>query len=109
VVELILISRLPVHEKDLEILMLRHQFAILDRQRSSRAKLSQSEKLTLAVLTDKLKAVSRRTKGQLSDSLRLFQSKTVLKWHRELVARKWTFQKTNVGGRPRKPKELDQL
>jgi putative transposase len=109
VVDLILISRQPVHEKDLEILLLRRQLAILDRQRSSRAKLSKSEKLTLAVLTVKLKTMSRRTKCQMSDSLRLVKPETVLKWHRDLVARKWTFKRTNVGGRPRKPKALDQL
>jgi putative transposase len=108
-IDLILISRLPVHEKDVEILLLRQQLAILDRQRSSRAKLLKSEKLSLAVLTIKLKALSRRTTRQLSDSLRLVKPETIFKWHRELVARKWTFKRTNVGGRPRKPKELDQL
>jgi hypothetical protein len=69
-VDLILISRLPVHEKDLEILLLRQQLAILDRQQSSRAKLSKSEKLTLAVLTVKLKTISRRTMCQLSNRKR---------------------------------------
>lgn len=98
-----------MYEKDLEILLLTQQLAILYRQRSSRAKLSKSEKLTLAVLTIKLKAMSRQTMCQLSDSLRLVKLQTVLKWHRELVSRKWTFKCTNVGGRPRIPKELDQL
>jgi putative transposase len=107
-VDLIVISRLPIHEKDIEILLLRQQLAILDRQRSSRGKLSKSEKLTLAVLTVKLKTISRRTMRQLSDSLRLVKPETVLKWHRELVAQKWAFRPTNIGGRPRKPKELDQ-
>src|SRR5258708_6363171 len=98
-----------MHEKDLEILLLRQQLAILDRQQGSRAKLSKSEKLTLVVLMVKLKTVSQRTIHQLSDSLRLFKPETVLKWHRDLVARKWTFKRTKVGGRPRKPKALDQL
>jgi hypothetical protein len=57
VVDLILISPRTAHDKDLEILLRRRQLAILDRQRRSRAKLSKSEKLTLAVLTVKLKTI----------------------------------------------------
>src|SRR5260221_3431764 len=108
-IDLILIKRLPAHEKEIEILLLRQQLAILERRQNNRVKLSKSEKLTLAVLTVKLKTVSRRTGRQLSDSLRLVKPETVFKWHRELVTRKWTFKRRNVGGRPRKPNELDQL
>jgi hypothetical protein len=75
--DLMLIRRLPVYEKDLEILLLRQQLAILDRQRSRRVPLSNSEKLTLAVLTGKLKAMSRRTKSQLSANLQLVKSETL--------------------------------
>lgn len=109
VVDRIVISRRPVPETDLEILLLRQQLAILDRQGRRQAKLSKSEKLTVAVLTVKLKSMSRRTRRQLSASLWLVKPETVLKWQRELLARKGTFQPTNVGGRPPKPKALDQL
>ena len=85
---MIIVSQLPTHEKDIDILLLRQQLAIADRQRSSRAKFSPSEKLTLAVLTVKLKSVIRRTARQLSNSLRLVKPETILKWHRALVAHK---------------------
>ena len=89
--------------------MLRQQLAILECRQSNRAKLTKSEKLTLVVLTVKLKTVSQRTVRQLSDSLRLVKPETAFKWHHALVARKWTFSRRNVGGRPRKPNELDRL
>ncbi|MBI5957666.1 MAG: hypothetical protein HY866_02955 [Chloroflexi bacterium] len=37
------------------------------------------------------------------------QPKTVLKWHRELVRRKWTQQKKNSGGRPRTARKIEEL
>ncbi len=37
------------------------------------------------------KAVSRGSGERLREVMRLFQPETVLKWHRELVKRKWTY------------------
>jgi len=48
------------HEKDLEILILRHQLDILERKQTSPIKPSKSEKVTLAVLTNKLKKLGNR-------------------------------------------------
>ena len=42
-------------EKDLEILILRHQLDILERKQTSPIMPSRAEKVTLAVLTNKLK------------------------------------------------------
>ena len=39
----------------------------------------------------------------------LFKPDTVLKWHRELVRRKWTFKHRRVGGRPTIPADLEAL
>ncbi len=39
----------------------------------------------------------------------LFKPDTVLKWHRELVRRKWTYQRTRAGGRPSVATELEEL
>jgi len=78
------------HEKDLEILILRHQLDILERKQTQTIKPSKAEKLTLAVLSTKLKAMSNRPANQLAIILPIFQPETVLKWHRELVRRKWT-------------------
>jgi hypothetical protein len=46
---------------------------------------------------------------RLSNSLRLVKPETVLKWHRDLVTREWTFKCKPVGGRPRKPNGIEQL
>ncbi len=37
------------------------------------------------------------------------QLDTLLKWHRDLIRRKWTFQRSNLGGRPRIDVELESL
>ena len=39
----------------------------------------------------------------------LVKPDTLLKWHHELVRRTWTFQRPNVGGRPRIDGELEAL
>ena len=39
----------------------------------------------------------------------LFKPDTILKWHRELVRRKWTYRRRNPGGRPTIPAEVEGL
>jgi putative transposase len=39
----------------------------------------------------------------------LFRPETVLKWHRELVRRKWTFARRRPGGRPPITAQLEAL
>lgn len=107
--DLLNLRGLSNHEKDLEILILRHQLDILERKRSQPIKISKAEKLTLAVLTDKLKTMSNRSAIQLRNAVRIFNPETVLKWHRELVRRKWTQNHPNKGGRPRIDQELEAL
>jgi predicted cupin superfamily sugar epimerase len=46
---------------------------------------------------------------QLSQVVLLFKPDTVLKWHRELVRRKWTFRKGAPRGRPAISRELGAL
>ena len=96
-------------EKDLEILILRHQLDILDRKRAHPIKISKAEKLTLSVLTNKLITASSGTASQLRNVVRIFQPETVLKWHRELVRRKWTQDHRSNGGRPRIDQDLEDL
>ncbi len=107
--DLFRLGRLSDREKDLEILILRHQLDILERKRTHPIKVSNAEKLTLAVLTNKLKTMGNRSASQLRNVLRIFQPETVFKWHRELVRRKWTQEHPNKGGRPRIDKELEAL
>ncbi len=107
--ELIGTSRLSEREKDLEILILRHQLDILERKQKTPIKPNQAEKMTLAVLTNKLKQITNRATRQLRNTLRIFQPTTVLKWHRELVRRKWTQEHKNRGGRPKISREIEDL
>ena len=71
-VELFRIGRLSEQEKDLEILILRHQLDILARKQKTPMKPNRAEKLTLAVLTNKLKRISNRSTHQLSDIICIF-------------------------------------
>jgi putative transposase len=95
--------------KALEILLLRRQLAIKERTLDKPIRPSRREKLTLAVLTTQLRARTGRTAKELGEIIRIVQPETVLKWHRELVRRKWTQQKKNSGGRPRTAREIEQL
>ena len=103
------IRRLSDQEKDLEILVLRQQLSIIQRKLNHPIKPSKIEKLTLAVLTTKFKQTTRQTANQLRDVIRIFEPETVLRWHRELVRRKWTYPNKNKGGRPSVSKEIESL
>jgi putative transposase len=103
------IGRLSESEKDLELLVVRQQVMILERLLDKPAHPFRIEKLTLAVVTVKLKTITNRSTAGLRDSLRLFQPETVLKWHRELVRRKWTYPRIKVGGRPRTREAIEVL
>src|SRR5687768_13393387 len=81
-------------EKDLEILLLRQQLRIVERKQTRPPRLSRWEKLSLAVLTARFKTVAAGGRKRLQKVMRLFQPETVLKWHQELVRRKWTYAKT---------------
>jgi putative transposase len=111
------IRRLPDQEKDLGILVLRQQLSILQRKLNHPIKPSKIEKLTLAILTNKLKRATHQTANQLRDVIRIFELKTVLRWQsfprsigdRELVRRKWIYPNKNKGGRPPISKETESL
>lgn len=109
VLEGLWLGRQSAREKDLEILLLRRQLAIANRGRDKALRISRVDKLTLAVLAVRLKAVTGWPLTKLSDIVRLFQPATVLNWHRELVRRKWTFPRAKVGGRPRTATDVERL
>jgi hypothetical protein len=108
-VAFISISRLSDLEKDFDILILRQQLAILQRKTNKPAKPNQIEKMTLAILIAKLQQVTQRPSNQLHNIIRIFKPETVLRWHRELVRRKWSFIHKSQGGRPRISQELEEL
>jgi len=109
VFSLITIGRLSDQEKDLEILVLRQQLSILQRKLNHPIRPNRVEKLTLAVLTTQLKRISQQSTDQLRSVIRIFQPETVLRWHRELVRRKWTYPNKNKGGRPATSPEIASL
>jgi len=109
ILSIINITRLSNQEKDLEILILRQQLSILQRKHNSPIKPHHVEKITLTVLTARLKRLTHRSSNQLRDVIRIFQPETVLRWHRELVRQKWTYSHKNKGGRPSISKELEEL
>src|ERR1700674_5675673 len=91
VLECLWLGRKTDREKDLKILLLRRQLDIVERARDKPLRVSRAEKLTLAVLTAQLKAVTGWPVKQFGKVLRIFQPETVFKWHRELVRCKWTY------------------
>jgi hypothetical protein len=96
-------------EKDLEIALLRQQLRILERKANTKPHLSRPEKLILVALVKRLKVVSQSFHDRLGQCMLLVKPDTLLKWHRDLVRRKWTFHRRSVGGRPRIKAELEDL
>src|SRR4028118_2312323 len=107
--DLIGLGRQTDRGKDLEILLLRHQLLILHRKQPHVPRISRWEKLTLVLLARNLTGLATSARSRLSQVVLLFKPETLLKWHRELVRRKWTFTKQAPRGRPPISRELEDL
>ncbi|MDQ5850550.1 MAG: integrase catalytic region, partial [Chloroflexota bacterium] len=108
-VDLIGLSRQTDRDKDVEILLLRQQLRILQRKQAHAPRISRWEKLTLLVLASKLTGLTPGARIRLGQIVLLFKPETLLKWHRQLVRRKWTFKKQAPRGRPSIPSEVAAL
>jgi hypothetical protein len=85
---------------EVELVVLRHQLMVLKRQ-VGRPRLRRRDRLFMAAISGVL------PRGRWSSFL--ITPQTLLRWHRELVRRKWTYRRRSVGGRPPIPDEVREL
>src|SRR5450759_2517166 len=77
-------------ERDIELLVLRHQVKVLQRQ-VKRPRLTRLDRVLLAAAS--------RAMPRSSWSSFVVRPETLLRWHRELIRKKWTFRKKGQPGR----------
>jgi putative transposase len=82
------------------VVVLRHQLMILRRQ-VGRAHLCRRDRLFMAVLS---RALPRARWSSF-----VVSPQTLLRWHRDLVRKKWTYKRISVGGRPPITNEVREL
>jgi transposase len=79
--------------KDIELLVLRHENQVLRRRLGGRLRWDHADRLWLAALS---RLVSRRQWPEIFP----VTPATILRWHRNLVARKWDYTSRRRPGRP---------
>ena len=104
VLDVLSTAGLATKKKDLE-----KQLRILERRVQAQVRCTRLEKVILVALVNRVNRKHRAIQDYLWSCLLLIKPETVLKWHRELVRHKWTFQRAATGGRPPIATELETL
>jgi transposase len=97
--ELVVLRFRSEREKEIEILLLRHQLRVLERQ-VARPELTQADRALLAAFS---RVLPRRAWRSF-----FVTPATLLRWHRELLARRWTYPQRR-SGRPATAAEVREL
>ena len=97
--ELLLLCFQSADAKEIEILVLRHELAVLRRQHP-RSRLQPTDRALLAALS--------RLLPRARWSVFLVRPETLLRWHRRMIRRRWTYP-TSSAGRPPIRDEVQQL
>jgi putative transposase len=97
--ELVLLCFRSAEAKEVEILVLRHELAVLRRQHP-RPRLQPTDRALLAALS--------RLLPRARWPVFLVRPETLLRWHRRMVRRRWTYPTTRKG-RPPISEEVQQL
>jgi putative transposase len=87
-------------DREVELLVLRHQVKVLSRK-AGRPKLRRFDKVFLS-------AAARMLPRERRSSL-LVTPATLLRWHRELIRRKWTYRGQSEGRPPLSPQVIDLI
>src|SRR5207245_2774218 len=87
-------------DKDLEILVLRHQVRVLHRK-ARRPRLRRFDKVFLAAAA---RALPRDRWASF-----IITPQTLTRWHRELVRRKWTYKGRRLGRPPLDPEIRERI
>ena len=97
--ELVMLCFRSAEAKEIEILVLRHELAVLRRQHP-RPRMQPKDRALLAALSSLL--------PRARWSVFLVQPETLLRWHRRMVARCWTYPSKSKG-RPPVSEQVQQL
>jgi transposase len=98
------LSRRSTASKDAEILLLRHQVALLERCSTAREKLTWADRALFAAL---LTVIPRARHAELRLPV---TPATILRWHRNLFNRRWaTKSRPKSPGRPRRHPTITRL
>jgi len=89
--ELLVLFGRSERAQEVEILVLRHELQVLGRQ-VGRPRLRSADRALLAALSQLLPQAQRRSW--------LVQPSTLLRWHRELVRRRWSYERRRPGRPP---------